>query len=206
MPAGKMFKHVRRTEIVRKHPTHRTAVQRIVRGMSEKKFFDTVISQSPDDVGIITHLTPIVQGDASNERVGAFVDSLHVSWNLAIAAADVTNVVRIILFTDASSIAVNPTVNNYLNNVDPHSFRDNVNKIRFTTIMDKQVVISTGGGPGIAQLRGFAKYPRRISKMSFSATSVLPRTNHLFLLTISDSGALSHPLVTGEIRYRFIDM
>lgn len=181
-------------------------VRKIVQRMSENNYRDEVISTTVDSAGTITHLTPIVQGDTSNNRIGQEINSQHVSWNITFTGADSTNVVRMIIFGAKYMAGLNPTVANVLETANnPHSFLLDVNKHQYFVLYDKMVSLSTIGENQIQSLRGFVKIPQKYKKVMFNEGATTPRTNHLFLLLQSDSGAVAHPGVVGILRYRFQD-
>lgn len=190
------------------------AVDRIITDRSEKLYFD-VPSQSTGISTTGTIFGPLsapAQGDEDTERTG---DALRVSSmqiRYQVQVADVTNVMRMVMFQWKSSQMAAPQVGEVLQPYLPgpapgifspytHDSRDNM-RILWDSGLLQLAVDDTGNVCGTAYVtKGFLN-ERKIQFVA-GATTGYP---HIYLLCISDSGAVTHPTVNFVSRMVYTEM
>ncbi len=138
--------------------------------------------------------TNISQGTADTSRDGDEIIVKNMRYRFTIAAADTTNVVRLILFWWDQ--ATTPVLADLFSDAagDVNSVLDNPNG-NARVIMDKTVALSTTGSNNVVFHR-FDKFYKRGIKVEYgSSTATDLRRNELVLAYVSDSGAVTHPTV-----------
>lgn len=182
----------------------RAQANKVYRKNAEAKYHDTDYNSTIDASGTVQHLSNMAQDDTSSGRDGETVQTKSIFFRYSVVGADSTNLMRVIVFADRDSSGTAPTVLNVLSNgFDPRSALVNTNKLRFKVLYDRlHALEAPGTGNGIQVVKKFIQYNR---KMTFSTTSGSPRANALFVLLLSDSGAVSHPTFHGHFRLRYMD-
>jgi len=107
-PKGRPLTQKQRKEV-------KSIVVRNINSRSETKYWDQTNSGSTDYAGQIGLVNDIPQGTTDSTRIGdeLYMKSINLTYNVSVATADVTNVMRVILFqwfddstaTDASILA-----------------------------------------------------------------------------------------------------
>lgn len=179
-------------------------VKHIANTAGEKKYF-AVSSGGPqtvDSTGTITSISNIPQGDTDNTRDGdqAYIRSLELFWEAD--AADVFNVLRLLVVQWYP--ATTPLVTDILLTTGVDGFMSPYNhdqRFQFRVIYDKRVTISTDRPAANfrVRLRRFGR--RRIQYLGGTTDG----QNKLYLLKISDSGAVSHPFIQNFTKLNFSD-
>lgn len=179
-------------------------VKRLINAQAEHKFLDTLVNQSVDSAGVIWQLSAVPQGDTASSRDGAFLMPKSLQWKGGITVGDTTNFMRVIVFRDMDGNGTAPIPTNVLETVSYHGLKNNTNKKRFTFLWDRLYSLSTLGQDGsIRPIQGSLRLAQK--KIGFAATSTAPRTNHLYVLFVSDSGAITHPSALMTFRLNFTD-
>lgn len=191
-------------------PRTRRAVQTVVKStlnrQSEWKHFTQHFTDTASTAGLIRDMSPVTQGDTDITRDG---DALHASsleWRGHCFSADANNIVRLIFFQWYP--ATTPVVTDILNNVasgDVTSLYETDKAAQYKILMDRSWaldVFQTGGALRTSFMRKKIRIPR--PKMQFLAGST-NGTNKVYMLLISDSGAVSHPGVRYTAKLNFRD-
>lgn len=161
----------------------------------ETKYFPTNASDVVDFSGVIQGVTGIPQGDTDLTRDGDSAYLLGISVNYSFIIGDTTQSCRIILFRwNQDTAAANPLVTDILDAsggiLAPLSnyVMDNYRMKKFTILYDRIHALSANGTERVT--RHF--YKKLKSKVSFDAATTNGK-GKLFILVISDSGAVTHP-------------
>jgi len=169
----------------------------------ETKYYDVTQTDSPSTTATITQINSVAQGDGADDRSGNVIFANSVMIRGHVDVADTTNYVRVLLFVDGNSNGTAPTASNILQVAsDPKSPINIVNRHRFRVLRDMYFAVSTYG-PGSLDFKEFVKLGRL--RMDFNDTDTTARMNGLYVMTMSDSGAASHPAVKWYSRLRFTD-
>lgn len=177
------------------------AVQNIVNSNLETKQRDIELSSVaiPDSgIGGVTYNLPyLTQGDGQNSRTGNLIHVTGLYSMLHFKAADTTNAVRVVLYIPkcpTDEIAV--------------SYSGLIDQDKYTVLYDNILSLSTQGPAckTIRLLRSFKKNGRKGIAVQYSSGTANAYTkNAINLYFVSDSGAVTHPDVSGFIRMYFKD-
>lgn len=180
---------------------------RKISSRAEKKYYDRALTgQAYDWAGSIVSLTNIPQGDTDVTRDGdqVYLRSIRMSGDIVIG--DTTNVARLIIFqwyqdatpayTDVLSSVYQGTVN-AVNSPYHHDGRR-----QFRVLYDKRFVMDSDDGIVLFDT-GYLRPAKR--KINFNAGGT-DGENEIFMLALSDSGAVSHPSFNFVCRTTFNDM
>ncbi len=144
-------------------------------------------------------LLPLAQGDGQTNRTGNSVRVTGIYGKLAIAAADTTNLVRVILYIPKDPSATMSGV----------SYSSSPDLDQWTILFDKMVAVSTNG-PGIKSFTIKKKFNkgRRAGILSewHSSNTGDHSKNPIRFYAVSDSTAVSDPALSGYLYVYFRDM
>lgn len=186
-------------------------LKRNLRTLGEKKYFLTTYAGDATTTGRVDDLTNINQGDGDTDREGDQLGLRSIEINfqtyldLAAAAPDNNNVVRFIVFQWYPTTT--PTVNSILTSLTPPAitpiapyFHDN--RFNFKILLDKRFALAKNG----QHVRTFRSYVIKGFKpqVQFNNASITG-TNKIYALTISDSGAISHPTAAWVAKLNYSD-
>lgn len=162
---------------------------------------DVTIDSTASFVGAVSHLSPIGQGDNTNNRTGndTHAKSLQLRWN--VVAADSTNMVRVIVFYWKDDTT--PTAGDILSAIStgtaPLQTLNFPNKDKYDIIYDRLVTVGTGNLSYAEKV--FLKTSRKIEFDGSSSANIA--NNQLYVMYISDSGAATHPVFQMISRLRY---
>ncbi len=146
-----------------------------------------------------TVLTGIAQGDTQRERTGNqfYLTGLHA--RLWCTSADITNVMRVVMYISRSN------VDSELSSLTLHTVID---LDKYTILMDKTVLFGDQHPQkhimGVS--RKFNKGSRKGIRVQFDGSAATDLAqNHLRIAFVTDSGAVAHPTLDGNIRVYFKD-
>jgi len=170
-------------------------------------------AQSIDFSGTVFDLlSPMARGDnGRNNFEGQHIQVQNIHVRGAIAVADNTNYVRVVIFQWMDDTA--PVTTSILDNagiigtVDaPFATRNWTNrplfKILRDDLFDMQSTNITAGGPnGNVKVLDYFIKSKKISKTFYAATIVAVQKGGIFMCVVTDSGAVAHPQLkfTSEI-------
>lgn len=180
----------------------RAQVARLIRNKEELKVFQAGIQNESIGIasGSVSSLANIVQGVATDGRIGDEIAYRYLKARFTIVMADATQIVRVIFFKwhDNTSYSA-PTYAKILKAdvsgiVTPLSFYNDNEKQSYSIIYD-QVFTGTNGtsNPLLIQHREL-KFPVK-GKARYTADAGTDGTNKLYRLMISDSAGPPNPTV-----------
>ncbi len=178
----------------------------------ELKYKENIVSISQSATSTVSLLTQVAQGDTDTNRNGDQLMIHNVVLDVSAAidgtvAPDNTNIVRMIVFQwhpqsgistlpTATQILQDPTTNPVLSSYN-HDTRWN-----YSVILDYVFTLSIEGSR--VQQRKFVltRIPRR--KLQFVGATT-DGTNHLYILSVSDSTTVDHPSYNFNSKVLFYD-
>lgn len=185
-------------------------VKKQIHKLSETKYFDALFSANVDSTGTVADMTNIPQGTTDSTRIGDKITLRGSILRLKISVSDAFNFIRVILFqwypntllsvptvgtilfdtTTADRAITSPYVHDYQN--------------QFKVISDKvyRGVLDDSNMIAFRVMKPYMKYVKKT--INFSAASV-NGSNKLYMMAISDSGAITHPAVFAYWRIYYDD-
>lgn len=193
----------------------KTQVKRLIGTRQETKFYSsTLVSAAVSSSATLYDVTNPGQGDTDQTRDGdrLYAKKLYVRMSLTVATGDVTNLVRIIWFQwFPSTTTLAPTVSDILllgpsGAADVYSHYSHDRRQMFSILYDK--VFTLSGSATIVTTSSqkrmtYILHPKR-KQMQFD-NGASTGTNHIWLMTISDSSAVSHPQIVSAQKFMFTD-
>ena len=179
---------------------------------SEEKYKDVSSSYTVVDYnGALWDLTPISQGTADTERIGDSLAPMKLELRGQVHGADSSNDMRIILFrwhSDTADVAPTPSkiLQSTFTSTDlaPYAPYYHDKRDLSTILWDKRICVEGSTSSSNYSVDFECKLPIRGKNVRFTANSY-DGTYKIYLLVISDSGAVSHPAVTFVNRLFFRD-
>lgn len=185
----------------------------------ERKFFDTTrATQTVAATGTIMNLSLnlIPQGTTESTRIGrkCVIRALNLrgNYNLpgATAAANTSDILRIIVYVDKQANGATAAVTDILETASYNSFRNLAESGRFKLLYDKSHALNTMGGAGNGTTDSFGEIAR---PWSFNKRCMIPiefssttgaiteiRSNNIGVLAIS-KGAVAQLDYIARVRY-----
>lgn len=214
MSAGAVASAVQKSKRRRLNPAVKSqvnyAVRRALDKREELKISDTTIASGIDNVGSVVDLTDMTQDITEASRIANKVAPKWVELRLTLTCADATNIMRLVLIQwHLDSDAAPPLASNVLQaglvtgSYGPWAGYNNDDRALFRVLGDwsYQMNASTANGSVIV----VKKIKAAMRQIEFNGTSTTG-TEKLYLIAISDSGAVSHPTVTGAVRVYYGDL
>lgn len=195
MPRKSYTRNARLTRNVRK-----IVQQTIARNIETKfrggSYVDTPIQDS-GRTPIDTILSSVATGDTQNDRSGNQIFATGFYGKFVLQAADTTNIVRVVMYMPKDP-------NNAMTGVGVNSLID---QDQFTILHDRMYTVGTYNPQRAFVLaRKWNRGRRRGILTQFSSTSSGSGTRGVVrLYMVSDSTAVSDPLIQGEFRYYYKD-
>lgn len=190
-------------------------IKQILSNHIQNKLWTDAHTASVDFAGGVYHITPIPQGATEHSRVGNSIRPKRLRMRVHAGVADNTNMVRMIIFRWRPSAATGvPTPASILDNSAPTAFIGTTNaplmplnwndRSMYSVLWDRTFVLdSQSPQQAVLTLDLFGKkLSPRIEYVDASTTAVL---GGLYVLYISDSGAVSHPSLTFVSELEFED-
>lgn len=210
---GRTYVKKMKTSSRRKSKTYRGLTKKqvmyLINGHKEKKFFDTVNATTIDRNGSVISLCDIPQGDTDSTRDGDAVNPTSLQFGLTMTVADSYNVFRCIIFRwKPNSGLTAPTPGRILqlvasaNAVNSPVIWDY--KSQFNILYDKTWVLGTinvcdNQVREIQEMLPLANVP-----IHYTAGSIVG-SDKIFVLFISDSGAIPDPALNYYFRVAYTD-
>lgn len=190
-------------------PASVATVRRMISRTEELKYFDVNIpSTSVDFNGEGFALSDIPQGSTGLSRVGdeCFLKRLEVDFCIQLGTSP--NQLRVIVYqwvqmSDASHPVPADIIENLGSAIAPYQPYQFTNRKKINVLRDKRYVLETAG-PTVISDRFVIKSGLR-QRMIFSTGSTTLKQNGLFMLAISDDGAVTYPKIFGTSRVIFSD-
>lgn len=215
---GRSLKRLRMTS--RKVPLA-TKIRRVVENSEEKKYFETAGSQADTTAtGVIVPLNNIAEGNDFNQRDGRKVRNKYVEADVVMAistaqaVAGTTRIGTWHLVLDRQPNGTAPTFGQIFDTTicEPWQAYKNVQQFaqRFKILKTERFVIGTAEAGQTYRLNAF------INMMNLSdvdqithwpgSTGVVPNTNALYLVYVSDETAGSQCVISWATRVVYVDM
>lgn len=209
-----MKKKVHRTKNGRKRKTGSTAFKKKVRAViqdaAEHKWIDTTANTTVSSTGTFFQMPIPTQGSTRNERVGDDINIRSWNWRIAmtVASADVTNFIRIIVFSWNQLAALGaPTTADILdaplNPIVSTIGRYSLAEKRMTLVYDRVFKLSSFGD-SYTQFHKINIFGKRLphKRQDIAGGNAV---GLMYMLAISDSSAAAHPGFNYYNRFTFTD-
>ncbi len=189
----------------------------------EIKIFDGVFELTPTVAGVIAWISPIVQGDDTNEREGneLLIKKIDVDFHVhkLKSTSDIPLIVRVIIMTDQQPTNAVAGVNTIFQAAnETHSPIDRVSRGRFKFLYDRYFTLAATSAllqSDAAEAWGsnikHGSFHRKLSlKTTFNDNAVVIATGagssrkHLYIITIANSVAVASA-VHGIVRLQYLD-
>lgn len=160
-------------------------------------------------------LTEISNGTGKDRRIGSDITLTSIQFQLSFTKADTTNFIRMVLFQWYPNNDDSPPdwtkLFQYHTVGVPVDQQELMSPLAITEadvgtykiMMNKQFLLDTE--ESVQLMNGFIKKGFR-KNISYAGSLPTVGTNHIYLLLVSDSGATSHPTISGHFRLRYTDM
>ncbi len=171
----------------------RQEAYKVYNGLQENQYHSVSLATTASSTVTFTALLNIAQGDTNLTRDGNEIIVKRIRLNFSLAAADTTNIIRIVIFWwDNDRV---PTLADlYIDGTgDVDSVLVNQNK-NARVLKDKSFTMSTTGSNNVVKYKYDKAYKKGIRVEYNSSTSTDVHRNQLYLMRVSDSGAASHPV------------
>lgn len=168
------------------------------------RYSDTPFSTGVSTVGVFQLINGLFIGDTDGTRDGTIVEIKSIHIRGAVTVGDAFNNVRIILLQDKQPNTGAPSVTTVLSTGgDPSANPNWLNRSRYKFLADRNVVLSNTGN----QIARWSMHVYKKIVVKYNNTNNGDITdilkNSIYLLMISDSGAVPNPTVYGNIRMVF---
>lgn len=164
---------------------------------------------SPDYSGTLFDITSYISaGTTVSGRVGDSINLREIEWRGQITSADTHNFVRVALFQWRTDSAIDaPTAGDVLETVDallaPTTLWNWDRRAEYKVLWDKTYYLDAADDTAV-QFSGKIG-PRKLKLPVLYNPGVNTGMNHVYLMLISDSGAVSHPQVNWDMRFKYKD-
>lgn len=175
----------------------KTLVKKVISSTKESKYtLDAVGATSIDNVGYITQLASIGQGDDYFQRDGNVIYLKSFEIKAQITGSDTTNIVRMMVVR---------SLGNDLTLSDMPSYYAFANHTKYYVYMDKHFKLQSNATPNTDYYKLFHKYIRINRRLQYTSTGGGSLAPKYYLFLISDSGVVLHPTVAWQIKTVFKD-
>lgn len=180
----------------------------------EKKCYDTAWNGQPASLTpYLNDISDMGQGTGYDNRIGNTITVQSIQYRFVATIGDATNFMRLVLFQWKSDAQIAPTwdaIMQFQTAGVPIGIKDclspylvsNGVSTEFKIIKDIRFLLDTDNPQQI--IEGYID-KNFIKNVHYSDSSSFFGTNHLFMMLVSDSGAVSHPTLDGFIRLRYTD-
>lgn len=169
----------------------------------ESKLFDATASVAPDTSGFVNALSAVSAGDDVNNRSGNSIRAKHMllrftaSRNSSVA---ITNL-RVLVVQDESNTGSVPSVSDVLQTLSPTAAINADAVARFKPLRDELITLNGDGEQGTSR----KWYIPLDFHTRYTGTGNNPYKNQIYLVTISDQGSGTAPVVSFSSRLMFYD-
>jgi len=198
-------------------PQEKAQVRSMISSITDRelKYFDNAFNGvAISTTATIFDLSLVSQGAAANQRNGQDIEPQHFEARLTIVGADVTNVVRVILFQHKPNSSLSPPLANQLldplsgtisGTVDAYCAVNTFFQKEYRILSDRLVRFASNSDSFIQDIGKYlsrTRLPKSIGYNSVANTG----EGHICLFLISDSAVLPEPSMVGQMRLRFFDV
>lgn len=206
MPQRKMKRKNNIKSIVKRE------IENAMKRETELKYFDTQFTGSiSNSFTQSNNLTNITQGVGQLQRVGNEVILKSIQGKMHFIVGDTTNLVRvtIVKWHEDSGVCGIPTYQSILQSTvslptDILSAYHVENSPSYDILFDRTFVLNTAAANTSKVIKFYVPLKGRNQKISFN-DSAITGTGKLYLLFISDSAGIPHPLIDMYFRTRYTD-
>ncbi len=182
----------------------REEAYKVYNGMQENQYHSLNTSTTSSTTPTFNAFTNIAQGDTNLTRDGNEILIKRVRLNFSMAAADTTNIIRLILFywNNDTTPAVEDLFIDGAGDVNSTLLNHNQNA---RILFDKRIALSSTGANNVVLFSYDKKYKKGVKVEYNSSTSTDVHRNSLHLMNVSDSGAATHPALAWRGTIEFND-
>lgn len=204
MPFRKRARRAKKAVGSKLNPRQKRQVKTLMGRRMENKYSPFYFENtSVSNLGTITDINNIAQGDTGITRDGQQIYLKQVKMRMIFVPADTTNVVRAIVVQWHDDDTQAPTVADVLENPTNVPFLSPIKYFsrKFAVLRDVTVGMTLAStGVRYVDVNIFGK--RLNKKVSFNSSSTKGK-NHIYVLLISDSGATPYPSfsASGYLKY-----
>lgn len=172
----------------------------------ERKFVDVALNAGVSSTVTTTPITDIGVGTTNITRIGNIIQPTSISLvinSFIPITGDQTNFIRFILFQwkDDTGETGPPLIGNILQTAFPASIYNNNQRSSFKILFDKIIPMSLSG-PNAKTMKFTIRKKLLPIKYTTGATDGI---NKIFVMEISDSTTVVHPVTDWYLRVRFTD-
>lgn len=189
-------------------------IQKMITEPQEKKFYDvTFDAQNVSLTPTIIDLTAPANGTGSDQIIGSSFNLISLQFRLIFTKSDTTNYIRFVIFQWHPDGATDPPSWNQIFQyetagvpvslqqvVSPYVLGEGGTSV-FKVLIDEQFYLDSDNP--IQIFNGFIN--KGFRKTLEANDSAQQGTEHIYIMYVSDSGAIGHPVMTGYTRARFTD-
>lgn len=183
----------------------RQMIKSVIRSTDEVKYIDmaTLTTTAISTTMTTAHLTGISQGASVNNRIGNEIRAVGVEIFLTFITADTSNLGRVLVVRDRQpNKAAFGQTDLFVNATDAQSWFNEDYRDRFEVIYDKICDVGTPG-PESFTFREYVPLKGTVYYTGSSNSIANVMSNAFFMVYLSDSGAVTHPTLTGNVRFWF---
>lgn len=190
----------------RRRPNFKKAVKAIIASTHEKKYEDTFYSSvGISSSGQTDQLYTLASGSDEDERTGFKIRLQGIYGKLLLTNGDDTNVVRVVLYANKGDNSSTATM--------PYGIYNKIDTELYTVYMDKHIHLKAPFSGGTDQKQVIVrhnfknKYNAYQGKYhAYDTIATTSGTNRIYMYIVSDSTAIAHPTVLGNIRCYYTDI
>lgn len=186
-------------------------VNSILKLQSEIRFKDVFAASTAPSTANIVLLNGMNVGDSGGQREADNVVIKSVRVNGGFVGADSTNAIRVMLVIDKQPNGATFSLSDLLETTTfdaIYAYRKTVNKARFTVLYDRKYALSgnntslTGRTFGLFNI----SIPLNLKSWYFNNVGDISdiKSNALYLVFLSDSTTVSHPVFTYAARIKYV--
>lgn len=200
-----------RRRIISKPPNRslNTKIRRVVKGLMEHKYAEALQSATAQSsTPTFTKITMPSQGDAFNNREGDEIIFSSIKGRWATIGADATNICRYIVIKwlqddlaappVAADIFQSPVSIPWLSQFIANKSA----RAKFHVLYDSIANLSLNGTN--QAIRNISIGSKKLGKVKFNP-ALLTGKGTIWVITVSDSSAVTHPTISYEFMYRWVD-
>jgi len=181
----------------------------VVKQNMEHKNYDLSVLDTAVDwagSGAVFSIIPTVQGAGNQQIVGISIKptNLKIRLNItSVPSGSEVNLIRLlVLQVKTGGVPTIPTTLASVSNVRaPLSDFDVSFRKTYRVLFDRLYSVDSNNKP---QTQAFINI-KSLAKMNFQTSTLNVQTGGLYLMAVSDSGAVSHPLIRGFCRLTYTD-
>lgn len=173
-------------------------IKRVVNSQKETKYIlEAVGATNIDNIGYLTQLCSIGQGDDASSRDGNYIFLKSFQFRFQITGADTTNYFRIMVVRALGNDLVLADLPSY------YAFADHT---KYYVHMDRIVKLQSNATPNTDYYKLVNTYIKMSRRLRYTGSGGSTLSNKIYLFLISDSALSSHPTAAWQIKTTFKDV